>query len=83
MIQGGHPDEVPLTTEEKRAISRLKSVAKIWPESLWLFSASGSLCVMRYKDDGSCPVDESSYGGGVMQEYIVDHVDIENDGGDW
>ena len=73
--------EIELTDEEKKAIRALKRVAKIWPDSLWLFSASGSLCVMRNDENGDRVVDPIY--GGVEQEYIVDNIDIENDGGDW
>lgn len=68
-----------ITPEEKKAISALKKVAKIWPESLWLFSGSSTLCVMK-KRDGEHAM---TRGGGVDPDYIVDTADIENDGGDW
>ncbi|MCP4113237.1 MAG: hypothetical protein GY749_48200 [Desulfobacteraceae bacterium] len=68
-----------LTKKEKTAINALKNVAKIWPESLWLFSASGTLCVMKKKNGESVLTKD----GGVDPGYIVDHIDIENDGGDF
>ena len=80
-ILGGHPDEVDLTPEEKLAISRLKSLAKVWPKSLWLFSQSGSLLIMRYGEDGKEVMTDS---GIFDQEYIVPaNIDIPNDGGDF
>ena len=80
-ILGGHPDEVPLTPEEKRAISRLKSLAKVWPESLWLFSQSGSLLIMRYGEDG---MEAKADSGSFDYEYALSElIDIPNDGGDF
>ena len=68
-----------LTPDEKRAIAALKRVATDWPESLWLFSASGSLCVMKKKDGKRVYL--PTYG--VDPDYLVDKIAIENDGGDW
>lgn len=67
------------TKREQAAINALKAIAKTWPDSLWLYSASGELYVMK-KRDGQHAITET---GGVDQDYIVDHVDIESDGGDW
>ncbi len=69
-----------LTQEEKKAIRALKRVAKIWPDSLWLFSASGNLCVMRTDEDGNS-VHLPNFG--IDPDFIVDQIDIKNDGGDW
>ena len=68
------------TPEEKRAIAALKRLAKTWPASLWLFSASGTLNVMQKGDDGdrvrlSC--------GGADPDANLATINIENDGGDW
>ena len=71
-----------LTREERLAIAALKRVAKRWPKSLWLFSASGTLCVMKCGPDGE-EVCLPGVGGGVDPEYMVDRIDIDNDGGDW
>lgn len=68
-----------LTKEEQSAISSLKRVAKKWPKSLWLFSASGALLVMK-KDENN----EKVYkGDGIDPNYEVAHIFIENDGGDF
>ena len=69
-----------LTKEERNAISTLERLAKRWPESLWLFSGSGRLWVMRKNAQG-----EQAYTprGGNDQAYCVKHIEIENDGGDW
>ena len=72
------PDLV-LTTKEEKAIRALHRLAKIWPDSLWLFSASGSLYVMKKNADG----ERARKGTGIDPEYIVESIDIENDGGDW
>lgn len=77
--------------EEERAIKALKKVAKIWPESLWLFSANGELFVMRKneKKERVIKPNELYKGGkadwfsGFDQDYIVADIDIENEGGDW
>lgn len=68
-----------LTKQEKEAIQKLKEVADIWPNSLWLFSASGSLHVMKKKKGKRVMF----YGAGVDPDYSVDTINIENDGGDW
>lgn len=69
-----------LNAEEKKAIRALQKLADIWPKSLWLFSASGKLCVMQYDKDGERP--ESRNGGNDI-DYLITDVDIDNDGGDW
>jgi len=68
-----------LTPEERKAISALKRLAKKWPKSLWLFSASGTLWVMRCGEHG----EEVFSGEGYDPDYIVESVDIQNAGGDW
>lgn len=78
-ILGGHPDEVPLTDDERKAIRAMNRLAKTWPKSLWLFSASGTLTIMRKDATGTRAGD----GDGVDQAFAVDTVDIQNDGGDW
>jgi hypothetical protein len=74
-------EELTPTTEEQKAINSLKRLAKKWPKSLWLFSASGSLCVMRAGEDG----EQATLGhGGMDPSYILDNIHgIKNDGGDW
>ena len=75
-----------LTPEESKAIASLKRVAKKWPKSLWLFSASGSLTVMKKNKDGKRVYTEThggAVGGGVDQSYAMDTIAIENDGGDY
>lgn len=69
-----------LTKEERKAISQLEKLAEIWPSSLWLFSGSGQLCVMRKSDDGKKAT--TTYGG-FDQDYLITMIDIDNDGGDW
>ena len=73
--------DIKLSAEEKRAIRALEKLASIWPESLWLFSASGTLCVMK-KDQNHKRVYIEGYGG-ADPNYVVADVNIENDGGDW
>jgi hypothetical protein len=76
MIDG--PSE--LSASEKKAIAALKRVAKIWPKTLWLFSASGTLCVMKTDKNGrrvQLP------GDGMDPDFSVDTINISNDGCDW
>jgi hypothetical protein len=68
-----------LNKEERRAVDALLATARIWPRSLWLFSADGTLWVMR-KKDGQRAVTRT---GGMDQDYALDAIPIENDGGDW
>lgn len=71
-----------LTKKEQNAIKSLKKLAKKWPKTLWLFSASGTLCVMRTGDFGKQVF--HGKGGSVDPEYIVTTIsNINNDGGDW
>lgn len=67
-----------LTAEEKKAVDEMKRIAKHWPKSLWLFS-NGALYVVKKKrgEKAMTPT------GGFDPDYVVDTVDIENDGGDW
>jgi hypothetical protein len=79
MARTGHTPE-PLTEEEEKAIASLKRLAKKWPESLWLFSASGTLTVMKkYPGNDRYPPGWSDLSG----EAAVTTINIENDGGDW
>ena len=89
-------DLIP-TPEEQRAIATLKRLAKRWPKSLWLFSASGTLTVMRAGPHGKFmhvhdrPAERfcgglpgyGDVGSGLDPDYCLDTVDIPNDGGDW
>ena len=63
----------------KPDIKDLQNAVINFPESLWLFSASGTLCVMKKKDGDRVMLLD----GGVDPDYIVATVDVENDGGDW
>ena len=75
---------IHLSPEEEKAISSLRRVAKKWPKSLWLFSASGSLCVMRSGPDGEHVHVRGGQGEGMDKDYIVETIqNISNDGGDW
>jgi hypothetical protein len=65
---------------EEQAIAALKRVAKRWPKTLWVFAGNGDLAILRAGPDGEHVHNES---GSVDQAYIVDSVDIPNDGGGW
>ena len=68
-----------VTAEEARAIKSLERVAQNWPKSLWLFSASGTLHVMKYADNG----DRMRVFDGMDPDASVTTINISNDGGDW
>ena len=78
-----------LTTEERAAVRALKRLARKWPRSLWLFSASGSLHVMKCGPGGergaAAPGRETyAYGKEVYDpRRSVGTIGIPNDGGDW
>lgn len=62
-----------LTEEEARAIRSLQRLAKRWPQSLQLFSASGSLIVLHAGHDADP----------LPQDAALAHIEgIPNDGGD-
>lgn len=68
-----------LTPEESRTIAALHRLAKTWPRTLWLYSASGNLHVMRCGPDGGHLMD----GDSVDQRASLTTIKIPNDGGDW
>lgn len=70
-----------LTAHERVAIEALQRAAKMWPATLWLFSASGTLHVMRKGPRGEHVETET---GGMDPSYSIATVEgIDNDGGDW
>ena len=60
---------ITITDEEAKVIRSLKRLAKRWPQTLKLFSWSGSLKVTKLNNNGILSV-------------VVDIEDIPNDGGD-
>ncbi len=71
-----------LTKEEKAAVTRFKSAAgTLGKYGFWIFSGSGSLCIMRCGNKGESTVMTES--GGVDPRFMVDQAKILNDGGDW
>ena len=72
-----------LTTEEKKAVTRMGNAMKILAKRHWFYGTAGGLCVMRYDEDGerAFTPDKVMYD----QDYHVcnagDGLDI--DGGDW
>ena len=80
-----HHDLTDLTDDEKRVIGALKRLARKWPMTLWLYSASGSLNVMRCNSEGKHAVSDRGLDqhGGVDPAYSITVIDIPNDGGDW
>jgi hypothetical protein len=68
------------TEKEAKAIRALQRLADKWPDTLWLFSCSGSLLVMRKDDQGH---HAHVPGGGVNIDYELATIrGIDNDGGD-
>lgn len=69
-----------LTKEEEKAIAALRRVAGKWPKTLMLFSANGSLYVMKLNEKG----DHMDRWGDPDQSLCVTTISgIRNDGGDW
>jgi len=69
------------TKREKECIDALKKLARKWPKTIWLFSGSGTLCVMRTGENGE---QITTSGGGMDQDFVLDTIrGIPNDGGDW
>jgi len=70
------------SVEEAKAIRSLQSLARRWPPSLWLFSANGTLNVMKLNKDGE-RAHHPSPDNGVDAAFSVATINIPNDGGDW
>ena len=68
------------TKAEAKWIADMKALARRRPKRLWLFSASGSLLVMRADEDGN---HMQTADKGVDPAYVLDRINIPNDGGDW
>ena len=71
---------IDISKEEDKAIKSLQRLSKRWPKSLWLYSASGTLCVMKGDENGGAIFNER---GSIDSEYVVATIDIPNDGGDF
>ncbi len=73
-----------LTKEEIDLVKSLQRLAKKWNKTgnrLWLYSASGQLCVML--DEGNGNPHPRMIGDGYNRNNVVSTIDIQNDGGDW
>lgn len=60
--------------KERVAIRELQSLAERWPQTLGLFSWSGSLVVVQLQDGG--------FPENISENVLADIVGIPNDGGD-
>ncbi len=69
-----------LTKSEEKAIELLKKAAKHWPGSLWLFAAGNQLHVMRKDKFGKIAMESN---GSIDQDFVLESINIEADGGDW
>lgn len=72
-------EEIRPTVEEAQMIRALVRLSRRWPASLWLFSASGALHVMRAGPDG----EHVKIGDRNDPDFVLATVKIPNDGGDW
>ncbi len=80
VLRTTHGDaRIVILLAEKLAISLLKKVQRNWPNSLWLFAADGQLHIMKKKGGKRAITSQ----GGVDQDYVIDTIFIETDGGDW
>ena len=67
-----------LTDDEAKAVRSLERLAKKWPDTLQLFSWSGTLHVMLTEDVHECFLAD----GGYQDASITTIPGIRNDGGD-
>jgi len=77
---------IELNEKEEELIKDLKKLAKKWQKNskdLWLFSASGTLCVMLRGDTQRNPIPEKVKGGASNTDNVICSIEIPNDGGDW
>ena len=74
-------NNILLSDDEKSALRALKRLAKKWPYTLWVFAADAKLYIMK-KTQGHLEHAMNDTQG-VDQDYIIDSIDIEADGGDW
>lgn len=65
---------------KKQVIMSLKRLNDGWPDGLWLFSASGTLLLMKYGEDGHAVMDGEVYDQNCIEESFMK---IHNDGGDF
>ena len=70
------------TVTSESAIRRLQSLAKDWPDTLWIWCADGQLYVME-KENGEKVYKGATNNEGVDPDYILASVRIPSDGGDW
>lgn len=66
-----------LTDEERKAVKSLERLAKKWPDTLMLFSWSGTLHVMLAEDVERAYMADRGY-----DDASITTIDIRNDGGD-
>jgi len=76
-------DKSDLTTEEKKAVTRMGNAMKILSKRHWFFAASSSLLLMRYDENNEHALKDRL--GGIDTEYEVCSIGegLDVDGGDW
>ena len=72
--------ELIITQKEQKAINTLKKLSKTWPNTIWIFAADGKLNIMKKNEDNYPAMNNK---GSVDQDYIIEMIDIDADGGDW
>lgn len=65
------------------AVRRLESLAKGWPNDLWVWSADGCLYVMERGANGERVYSGEGVTEAVDPAYILATIHIPSDGGDW
>ena len=71
-------------TKEEEVVKSFRRLAKKWNKQarrLWIYSASGQLCIMM--DEGKGNPNPKMIGHGYNPDNIVETIPIHNDGGDW
>ncbi len=66
--------KIIITKEEQKAIKSLERLAKRWPQSLSLFSWSGSLCVVKDGVSFGAEIDILNDGGDPDEEEILQEL---------
>jgi len=72
--------EMEATAKEQAWFDRLKRCYDEMPDSVWIFTANGTVNMLRLGGDGRRAMDG---GGSVDQDFLLDGFVARTDGGDW
>jgi hypothetical protein len=73
-------EEVRLNAKEKAAIAALRRLESKWPDTLMIYAGTGSISVVKLREDGSVPMSGDGY---LDPKSVVETITgIPNDGGD-